>query len=290
MEGSGARADTVTLRVLRASDIDAGLRLCRASGWNQTRRDWEQFLTLTPDGGGVAEYEDHVVGTVTTMRYGTRFAWVGMVLVDEAVRGRGIGTRLLDHALTLLSDVPLVRLDATPAGHDLYVTRQFVQERLINRMQAIAPTLGEAATEGVRAMLEQDIAEVAGFDEQVFGADRAVMLRWMWQGAPEYAWVARPGGRLTGYAFGRHGHLFEHLGPIVAADVETARQLAARCLGAHCGRHFVVDAPVGQPLWTQSLEALGFRQQRPLIRMARGAGDIPGDPSRQFAVLGPEFG
>ncbi len=274
---------------MRASDIDAGLRLCRASGWNQVRRDWEWFLTITPGGSCVAEDDGSVVGTVATVRYGTRFGWIGMVLVDPAVRGRGIGTRLLDHALALLSDLPSVRLDATPAGHNLYLTRQFADEGLIHRLQAIASVANPLA-DGVRLMVECDLVEVSAMDEQVFGADRAAMLRWMWQGAPGYAWVAQPGSRVTGYAFGRHGHDFEHLGPVVATDVETARHLATACLGAHPNRRFVVDAPVGAPSWSEALETLGFRYQRPVIRMARSTGRIPGDPSRQFAVLGPEFG
>ena len=116
MRSARENPHAVALRSMRATDIDAGLRLCRVSGWNQVRRDWEQFLALSPDGCCVAEHEGHVVGTVATVRYGTRFGWIGMVLVDPAVRGRGIGTRLLDHALALLSDMPLVRLDATPAG------------------------------------------------------------------------------------------------------------------------------------------------------------------------------
>jgi hypothetical protein len=139
-------------------------------------------------------------------------------------------------------------------------------------------------------MTDRDLAEVFALDAQTFGADRAPMLRWMWQGAPEYAWVSHSGSGVTGYTFGRHGHDFEHLGPIVAEDTETARRLATTCLGAHPGHPFVVDAPAGEPSWQRSLEALGFRHQRPLIRMARGTGGIPGDPSRQFAVLGPEFG
>ena len=129
---------------MRATDIDDGLRLCRVSGWNQVRRDWEQFLALTPDGSCVAEHEGRVVGTVTTVRYGTRFAWIGMVLVDPAVRGRGIGTRLLDHALALLSDMPLVCLDATPAGHALYLSRGFTEEGQIHRLQGVAATPGAA--------------------------------------------------------------------------------------------------------------------------------------------------
>ncbi len=134
-------------------------------------------------------------------------------------------------------------------------------------------------------MNERDIAEVSALDELVFGANRDAMLQWMWQGAREYAWVAESGSKLTGYTFGRHGHDYEHLGPITAADGDTARRLAAACLGLDSGRPFVVDVGPGQSSWQQGLEALGFRYQRPLIRMARGAGGIPGDPARQFAVL-----
>ena len=280
----------VALRPMRQTDIDVGLRLCRVSGWNQVRRDWEQFLALTPGGACVAEYEGRVVGTVATVRYGSRFGWIGMVLVDPAVRGRGIGTRLLDHALALLSDMPLVRLDATSAGHDLYLTRQFVDEALINRVEAVAPVLPPSAPEGVRPMTERDLPRVSELDEQVFGADRGPMLRWMWRGAPEYAWVSHTGNSMTGYSMGRHGHVFEHVGPIVAGDGETACRLSRACLGANSARPFVIDAPAGQPAWQRSLEAMGFRHQRPLLRMARGTGRIPGDLSRQFAVLGPEFG
>ena len=109
-----------------------------------------------------------------------------MVLVDPAVRGRGIGTRLLDQSLVLLSDMPLVRLDATTAGHPLYLTRGFAEEGQINRLQGIAPDLAQARPEGVRPMSSQDIGDVSSLDELVFGANRIAMLRWMWQGAP---WV-----------------------------------------------------------------------------------------------------
>jgi GNAT superfamily N-acetyltransferase len=273
---------------MRAPDIDVGLRLCRVSGWNQVRRDWEQFLALSPNGCCVAELEGQVVGTVATVRYGTRFGWIGMVLVDPAVRGRGIGTQLLDHSLALLKDLPQVRLDATAAGRPLYLTRGFTEEGLINRLQG-SPSQ-QSRPEGVRPMNEHDIAAVFALDQRVFGANREAMLRWMWQGAREYAWVAESGAEVTGYTFGRHGHDHEHLGPVTAVDGETARRLAAASLGLDGGRTFVVDVGPGQSLWQQGLEALGFRFQRPLIRMARGGGGTPGNPPQQFAVLGPEFG
>lgn len=280
----------ISVRTMRAADIDAGLRLCRASGWNQVTRDWQQFLALAPHGARVAERDGRIVGTVATVRYGTRFGWIGMVLVDPAERGRGIGTLLLEQGLRLLADLPLVRLDATPAGHGIYRKRGFVEECRLHRLTTVVPEGLTAPPASIRAMTQADLPEVIALDAEIFGANRAAMLRWLWTGAPGYAWIARHDARLAGYAFGRHGHAFEHLGPVVAADATTAQELATACLRSHGGREFVVDAPVHAPAWVRALNALGFREQRLLIRMAHGRGRIPGDPSRQFANLGPDFG
>jgi len=276
---------------MTAADIVDGLRLCRASGWNQTARDWEQFLALEPRGARVAEIDGRVVGTVATVRYSDRFGWIGMILVDPERRGRGIGTRLLDEAVEALADMPLARLDATPAGYGLYLKRGFTEEYRLRRLQAAQPpSTTTPRPSSARPMLARDLPEVCALDEEIFGADRSAMLRWLWRGAPEYAWVARQSGRLEGYAFGRHGFVFEHLGPVVAIDDPAARELVTACLGPRAGTAFVIDAPLHTASWLQSLDELGFREQRPLIRMSRGRGRIPGDPSRQFAILGPEFG
>jgi GNAT superfamily N-acetyltransferase len=288
---NGDISSDVVIRPMTAADIVDGLRLCRASGWNQTARDWEQFLALEPRGARVAEIGGRVAGTVATVRYSDRFGWIGMVLVDPDRRGRGIGTRLLDEGVALLADMPLARLDATPAGYGLYLKRGFTEEYRLRRLQAVVPpAITKPRLSSARPMLAGDLPEVLALDEEVFGADRSAMLRWLWRGAPEYAWLARQSGRLQGYAFGRHGFAFEHLGPVIAIDDQAALQLVSACLGARVATAFVIDATLHSASWLQNLEELGFREQRPLIRMSRGHGRIPGDPSRQFAILGPEFG
>lgn len=279
----------VTLRPMLPLDIPDGLRLCRAAGWNQRAADWAQFLALAPDGARVALLDGRVAGTVATIRYGMRFAWVGMVLVDPAARGRGIGTCLLEAGLSLLADMPCVRLDATAAGYPLYLKRGFVEEYHILRMEAIVPGGLAAATGSARPMTHADLADVAAYDAGVFGARRDAMLGWMLEGAPEYGWVTGD-GRITGYVLGRHGHDFEHLGPIGAEDVDTAFALAAAALGPQAGRRFVIDAPMDHTAWVQRLEAITFAVQRPLIRMALGSGCPGADRPRQLAILGPEFG
>ena len=55
---------------MMTDDVDAGLRLCRLSRWNQVARDWEQFLRLSPGGATVAvDQAGLVIGSVATMRY-----------------------------------------------------------------------------------------------------------------------------------------------------------------------------------------------------------------------------
>jgi hypothetical protein len=54
---------------MTASDISAGLRLCRLSGWKPLECDWRLFLKLSPHGCRVAEKQGKVVGTVAALRY-----------------------------------------------------------------------------------------------------------------------------------------------------------------------------------------------------------------------------
>ena len=284
----------VSFREMRTEDIEAGLRLCRASHWNQTSRDWELFLKLSPHGCRVAVKDGQVVGTVTTVNYENRFSWIGMVLVEPAERGQGVGSLLMSRALDVLNDSPSVRLDATPAGHKVYQKLNFSDEYGLCRMETVVSSDGFAHHSNTpRPMEQKDISSVADKDRKVFGADRRAILEWVFEGASEYAWVVEDPaehGAIIGYTFGRHGFNFEHLGPVVARSQQTARELVSACLSQHAGRRFILDASQSEPDWRSWLESVGFREQRSFIRMFYRDNPFPGLPSQQFGILGPEFG
>ncbi len=115
------------------------------------------------------------------------------------------------------------------------------------------------------------------------------MLRWLAEGAPEYAWVIGA-GTLEGFVLGRHGHDFDQLGPIAATHDAAAHALVRQALGRRSDRPFVVDAPDTQPAWQAWLSEIGFELQRPFARMYRGRPTHDGCPSALFATIGPEFG
>lgn len=296
----------IHFRPMTKADLDDGLRLCRASRWNQIARDWEQFLDLDPRGAVLACRGDRVVGSVATVRYRPDLAWVAMVLVAPDERGQGIGRALLQQGLALVAEVPVVGLDATPAGRPLYLTLGFVDAFELRRMQRAGGGVGtperpgEAAgpsTPGgdrvVRPLGSKDWPAVLGLDRRVSGVDREDMLRWLADGAPAYAWVREGAraGEVDGVLLGRPGEHFEHLGPLVAADLAAAQGLVVAALSQVAAeRPVVIDAAVPQAGWLAWLEGLGFEEQRPFTRMYRATAGARACPPGLFAIIGPEFG
>lgn len=84
-----------------------------------------------PDGIFVAEYEDRIVGYISTWL--DREAGIGVIpnlAVDSAVRGHGIGRRLIQHALDYfreqnLSHAKIETLDQNEIGRQLYPAMGF---------------------------------------------------------------------------------------------------------------------------------------------------------------------
>ncbi len=275
---------------MRPEDIRAGLRLCRASGWNQVEADWSLFLELSPGGCRVAEKNGHVVGTVATLRYGPRFSWLAMVLVDPGVRRAGIGTRLLCEGLALMRDEQCIRLDATPTGRDLYRQHGFADEYPLTRFTtsvSFAPRSSGARE--ARRIEKQDLPAIFDWDREIFGADREALLQSLFLRSPERAWVTGAGG-IEGYCFGRRGFLYDEVGPIVATDDTVARNLLSECLRDETGRRFGIDVPGHSASWLAWLQANGFIEERSFMRMHRGRNQHPGRPEYMFGVVGPEFG
>ena len=281
----------IEIRPMRPEDIPAGMDLCRAANWNQLEDDWRVFLEMEGAAALLAVRDGLPVGTAAFLRYGPRFSWLAMMLVDPRHRRAGIGGQLMEAALAALAGETCVRLDATPAGEPLYRRFQFVEEYHLVRLRGTfrAENLPPADA-GVRPMTRRDLDSVLALDREVFGGNRAALLESIYVRAPQYAWLAGGDGAPRGFAFGRPGYLYEHLGPVVARDIETAKRLVAGCLASQTAREFVIDAPTWDQEWKAWLESAGLAAERPFLRMRLGPYDHPGEHRLLFAIAGPEFG
>ena len=274
---------------MTSADVPDGLALCRQAGWNQTEGDWRALLA-PPSVFRAALVEGKIVGTAGAVVYGEQLAWVCMVLVDEARRGRGLASSLTSQVLERIPAGLAVGLDATPKGQPVYARLGFEPAvPLLARLESTGATGLRSNLPGARPLAAADLVKVRDRDRDVFGADRGRVLQSAFATGPGYAWCVEEDGRLAAYAFGRVGHNADQIGPVVADGVHAALAVVAACVAQGTPRRFFLDAPAW-PVWREALSTLGFREQRPFTRMYR-AGIAPrARPERVFAICGPEFG
>jgi GNAT superfamily N-acetyltransferase len=275
---------------MTAADVPLGLRLREQAGWNQTEADWRRFLELWPDGCFVAELDGAAAGTAAAFVFGP-VAWVAMVLVEESLRGCGVGSALMRHALDFLDRqaIRTVRLDATPLGRPLYEKLGFVAERTLLRYGG-SPHGAPASAEGPRVQPASaaHLDAIVRLDRAVTGAERGRLLRRLFAEAPERWRVAEEAGAVTGYLASRPGARAWQVGPCVAGP-DAGPALLADARARHAGQPVFVDVPADHAGAVAAAEAQGLSVQRPLLRMGRGpaAGE---DVGRLWASSGPEKG
>ena len=274
---------------LQEKHLPGCLALSKSANWNQNEADWRLMLTLGR-GWGVMLADGTLAASTLVLPYGGKFAWVSMVLVLPEQRRKGFATQLLRTALQENSASRLTSiLDATPAGHEVYVQEGFQDRWGFKRFSASSFSREIALSEEIRSIEETDWPAILELDLHAFGASREPLLRNLASRLPEAALVALRHGNLSGFLFGRDGREACQLGPLVARDAQTANRLLDTGL-ALVRAPVYVDIADHAPALQSLAQARGFEFQRRFTRMVTGAARAPGDEGLVYCPAGPELG
>lgn len=264
-----------------------------AEGWNQTEKDWKLFIEDPGNICVVAECNQKVIATTTAINYSQQIAWLAMVLVDKEYRGRGISTALLQNVIGNLESCKSVKLDATPAGQEVYKKFDFSDEYFIARMTNSFVKdfrLQEPSNTAPEPIRLSDIPEVVAFDEIAFGASRRQLIEYLVKEYADKSWIIRRNNKIDGIALGRDGIRFHHIGPVLATNTFDAKMLITAALQKLLHQPVVVDVICDKDELFEWLRSIGFVQQRQFTRMYKHLNPFPGLPDNQFLICGPEFG
>jgi GNAT superfamily N-acetyltransferase len=264
-----------------ASRLDAAVALSQAAGWPHRHDDWAMLLGLGR--GLVALDGDRVVGTVLTVAHGEA-ATICVLIVDERLRGRGIGRALMERAIDL-AGTRECRLVATADGLPLYRRLGFVETGGIAQHGGAAPMI--AAPAGPRPAGADEIARFVALDREACGMDRTAT--WAHLAAVGRFAVIERAGAIRGVAALRDFGRGEVIGPIVAERLEDAEALVEHFLAGRAGRYLRVDTPEdsGLSAW---LAEIGLPRVGGGIAMQRNARPRPIGTVATFGLVSQALG
>jgi ribosomal protein S18 acetylase RimI-like enzyme len=281
--------DDARVVVLTEAHLQGCLALSRSANWNQNEADWRLMLGFGR-GWGISALDGTLAASTVALPYGADFSWIAMVLVLPEHRRKGYASRLLRVALAEIAKHKRVALlDATPAGHEVYLQEGFRDFWGFKRFSSNS-RIAVSGKEEIRELESKDWEKVLALDALAFGGSREAVLRDLAARQPKAALVAERNGQVAGFALAREGREAMQVGPLVARDAGTARELLAAALGAVPAPVYVDIADHAAALQSWVL-AQGFAIQRPFTRMAHGPrGYAPGEASLVYCPAGPELG
>jgi GNAT superfamily N-acetyltransferase len=277
---------------MQARDIVDAMKLSNAEGWNQTEKDWKLLIESPQNVCLLAECNKKIIGTTTAMNYANQIAWIGMVLVDKEYRGQGVSKLLLTKILKKLESFASIKLDATPAGQQVYKKFDFKDEYLISRL--VTASMKNLSFDDDAVLAEsiqlKDIEEIITFDEHVFGTNRRQLIESLIKRYPHKAWLLRRNNSIAGFALGREGNKYHQVGPVFGSTSDDVKILIRKALKELTNQPVVIDVLCEKEDLINWLNSIGFTIQRHFVRMYKNENSFPGIVNKQYVICGPEFG
>ena len=229
------------IRSMRTDEISIAVDWAAAEGWNPGLADAACFAMVDPDGFLIGELDGAPAATVSCINYSASFAFLGLYIVRDDMRGRGHGLRVWNAAIAHAGP-RVIGLDGVVAQQQNYKKSGFKRAHANVRYggTVAAPNAQRA---GVIAMAEVPLALVEAYDATVFPAPRTAFLR---------AWISSPGhvgralvrdGQLAAWGVIRRCRKGNKIGPLVADDRDAAEAVLAALLASAGSGEIFLDVP-----------------------------------------------
>lgn len=234
-------ASNYKISAMPQDDLSTAIDWARNEGWNPGLHDADAFYQADPTGFLAGRYDDQIIATISAVKYGSDFGFIGLYIVKEAYRGQGFGFKLWEAAIASLSGRN-IGLDGVLAQQDNYKKSGF---RLANRNIRFAGK-STKSTSSSRAIAAQHIAfsDIAAYDSRFFPAERSAFLKhWI---APENSQTLAivENSKILGYGSIRACDRGFKIGPLNADNQDIAVELfSALSVAAPAQSEVFLDVP-----------------------------------------------
>lgn len=277
-----------SLRTMCREELDLAIAWAAEAGWNPGLYDASCFYAADPTGFLIGTLGDEAIATISAVKYGRSFGFIGFYIVKPKYRGQGFGIQMWNAALKALQGRN-IGLDGVLAQQENYQRSGFQLAYRNIRYEGIGG--GEAPPDlEIVELATLPFEKIKIYDQSFFPSDRASFLE-CWIKQPESTALGMvQNDQLVGYGVIRKCQQGYKIGPLFADQPELAEALfLALKAKVNSGEQIYFDTPAINPAAVKLAEKY---QMQPVFETARMYTQTPPELpyDRLFGVTTFELG
>jgi hypothetical protein len=280
------------IRSATAEEFATAIDWAAAEGWNPGLDDLPVFHQTDPDGFLMGFLDGKPVSSISVVRYGGNYGFLGFYIVAAEHRGTGVGFATWNAGLAHLAG-RTVGLDGVVAQQDNYRKSGFVLAGRNIRYTGRPELEPVGTSDAVRPVAMTDLDAITAYDRNFFPAPRDIFVKsWVLshEGARREGLVYIADGNIAGYGVIRECRSGFKIGPLFADDEPVAAALfKALCREVPPGTDLSLDVPEANNAAVRMAENAGMSPVFETARMYKGiAPELP--LARIFGITTFELG
>jgi hypothetical protein len=205
-------------------EMELAVDWAAAEGWNPGLHDANCFYAADPDGFLIGLLGEEPVATISVVKYGAAFGFVGFYIVARAHRGLGYGLKIWNTGLARLQG-RTVGLDGVVDQQENYKKSGFVFAHRNIRYEGTRSAGAAAARRAIIPLSKLSFDDVSAYDQAFFPDARVRFLKCWISQTQGAALGSIQGGALVGYGVIRPCRSGYKVGPLFADRPEIAEDL-----------------------------------------------------------------
>ncbi len=277
-----------TIKTMNQKEIDIAVEWAAIEGWNPGLHDADCYHTADPNGFLIGLLGDEPIATISMIKYGQSFGFLGFYIVKPEYRGKGYGIQIWNAGLKYLEGRN-IGLDGVVVQQDNYKKSGFKLAYRNIRYEGIGGGNSPESPEIVK-LSTLPFETIDSYNRPFFPEKRSKFIK-SWINQPEcHSLGIMQNGKLSGYGVIRKCRTGYKLGPLLADIPDLAESLfVALRSKIKPSEPVFLDTPEVNPLAVALAERYNMKVSFETARMYTG--NFPAMPlNRLFGVTSFEIG
>jgi hypothetical protein len=265
---------SLSIRSASRAEFATAINWAAEEGWNPGLGDLDAFFNVDPKGFYMGWLGDEPVSSISVVRYGDDFGFLGFYIVHPDHRGSCIGLKTWNAGLAHLKG-RAIGLDGVVDQQGNYAKSGFDYVGRSIRFTGEPKPLPHCMCDLHTApMAQEHLSSVLALDKRAFGKSRnQFLMDWCLHGKSfdRRSFVAFEDGKITGFATIRKCITGYKIGPLFSQSITIAACLFNTLINdIGTGHQVAIDVPLANPESTTMAERAGLQPTFETARMVRG--------------------